>query len=121
MARYVPPKEETKFYAKLFQAIRIEVNGELESLRMMLEQSVRLLAEGGRISVITYHSLEDRAVKNFFRSGTFDGKVEKDFFGNKLSPFVPVGKGVTVPAEAEVAANPKARSAKLRVAQREVR
>ena len=121
VARYVPSKEETKFFAKLFQAVRIEVNGELEALRMMLEQSVKLLTEGGRISVITYHSLEDRAVKNFFRSGTFDGKVEKDFYGNKLSPFVPVGKGVIVPSEAEVAANPKARSAKLRVAQREVR
>lgn len=112
-----PKKDETKFLAKLFQAIRIEVNGEIESLKMMLEQSAKVLNPSGRLSVITYHSLEDRVVKNFVRSGNVDGKAEKDIYGNFETPVTAVGK-VILPSESEITDNSRSRSAKLRVAER---
>lgn len=112
-----PRGAESKFRAKLFQALRIEVNGEMQALEMMLAQAIRLLAPGGRLSVITYHSLEDRLTKNFIRSGTADGHVEKDFFGRATVPLRAVGK-VILPDEAEIARNPRARSAKLRGAEK---
>ena len=102
--------------AKLFQAIRIEVNGEMNALEMMLEQSLRVLRPGGRLAVITYHSLEDRMVKNFMRSGNFEGKTVQDFYGRVLSPWSVVTRKAVVPSPEEVARNPRSRSAKLRVA-----
>lgn len=101
----------------LFQALRIEVNDELSALREMLTAAKDLLKPGGRIAILTYHSLEDRIVKNFLRSGNVDGVIEKDFYGNNLTPFVLIEKGRTADAE-EVAINPRARSAKLRVAEK---
>lgn len=109
------PHEESKFFAKLFQAIRIEVNGEMEALKMMLEQGAKVLNKGGLFSIITYHSLEDRLVKNFFKAGNFDGKVEKDFYGCAIAPLKPISK-VIIPTQEEIAANSRSRSAKLRVA-----
>lgn len=101
----------------VFQALRIEVNDELGALRDMLEAALQLLAPGGRLAVLTYHSLEDRLVKNFMRSGNMDGKIEKDFYGNIRTPFRLIEKGLTA-SEEEVANNPRARSAKLRVAEK---
>lgn len=115
--RYTPAREESKFLAKLFQAVRIEVNGEMEALRMMLEQSVKVLSPGGRLAVITYHSLEDRLVKNFIKSGNFDGIVERDIYGNASLSLEPVGKPLT-PSQQEVARNSRSRSARLRVAKK---
>lgn len=112
-----PRGGEARFRARLFQALRIEVNGEMQALEMMLSQSIRLLRPGGRLSVITYHSLEDRLAKNFMRSGTPDGIVQRDFYGRSSTPVVPVGK-VILPTVAEIDLNPRARSAKLRVAER---
>lgn len=112
-----PRGSESRFRARLFQALRIEVNGEMQALEMMLSQSIRLLRPGGRLSVITYHSLEDRLAKNFMRSGTPDGIVQRDFYGQSSTPVVPVGK-VILPTAAEIDLNPRARSAKLRVAER---
>lgn len=115
----VTPREgESKFLAKLFQAIRIEVNGEMEALKMMLEQSIPLLKPGGRLVVITYHSLEDRLVKNFMRSGNFEGKAEKDFFGKVESPFRLVTRKAIPPSPEEIERNPRSRSAKLRICER---
>lgn len=104
-------------YARLFQALRIEVNDELGALRELLQASVELLAPGGRLVILTYHSLEDRIVKNFMRSGNTEGTIEKDFYGKPLTPFRVIDKGRTASAE-EVARNPRARSAKLRVAEK---
>ena len=109
-----PRKDDHKFLSKLFQALRIEVNHEMEALRMMLEQSARVLRPGGRLVVISYHSLEDRLVKNFFRAGNFDGKVEKDFYGQPQVPFDLLTRKAVVPSADEVKANPRSRSAKLR-------
>ncbi|MDM9632546.1 16S rRNA (cytosine(1402)-N(4))-methyltransferase RsmH [Robiginitalea aurantiaca] len=109
--------KEHKGLAQAYQAIRIEVNQELIALQELLMQSVELLRYGGRLSLISYHSLEDRLVKRFIRSGNFEGVVEKDFYGNPLAPFKAIGKPVTPSAE-EVSANPRARSARLRVAER---
>ena len=116
VSRHLPRGMENKYLAMLFQALRIEVNGELEALKAMLQQAAELLVEGGRLVVISYHSLEDRLVKNFMRSGNFEGTVEKDFYGNPLSPMRQVKK-CTASAE-EVAENSRARSAMLRVAER---
>lgn len=110
-----PKKDGSKFLTKLFQALRIEVNGEMEALKMALEQSLKVLKSGGILSVISYHSLEDRLVKNFIRGGNFEGQVERDFYGNPLSPLSPLGKVVT-PSQQEVTINPRSRSAKLRAA-----
>ena len=104
-------------YARLFQALRIEVNDELGALRELLQAATQLLAPGGRLVILTYHSLEDRIVKNFMRSGNTEGTIEKDFYGNPLTPFRVIEKGRTASAE-EVAVNPRARSAKLRVAEK---
>jgi 16S rRNA (cytosine1402-N4)-methyltransferase len=114
----IPVHSENKYLAQVFQAIRIEVNGELESLKELLNQSAQYIRIGGRLSVITYHSLEDRLVKNFVKTGNFEGKDEKDFFGNKKTPFKAINKNVIVPSEDEVKANNRARSAKLRIAER---
>ena len=111
------PAGAKKELAKLFQALRIEVNDEMGALREMLLAAKDLLKPGGRIAILTYHSLEDRIVKNFLRSGNLDGKIEKDFYGNILSPFKVIEKGLTASDE-EVERNPRARSAKLRVAER---
>ena len=113
-----PPKDEAKFLTKLFQALRIEVNGEMEALKMALEQSIKLLAPGGRLVVISYHSLEDRIVKNFMRSGNTEGLIEKDFFGRATTPLKVISKKAIVPSAAEVERNPRSRSAKLRVAEK---
>ena len=111
-----PKRDESKFLTKLFQALRIEVNGEMEALKMALEQSLKLLKPGGRLVVIAYHSLEDRLVKNFMRSGNFEGKVESDFFGRAQTPFEIITRKVVVPTPDEVERNPRSRSAKLRAA-----
>ena len=111
-----PRKEEAKFLTKLFQALRIEVNGEMEALKMALEQSLKVLRPGGRLVVISYHSLEDRLVKNFMRSGNFEGRVEKDFFGRSLTPFEPLTRKAVTPSDEELARNPRSRSARLRAA-----
>ena len=111
------PAGAKKDLAKAFQALRIEVNDEMGALREMLLAAKDLLKPGGRIAILTYHSLEDRMVKNFLRSGNLEGKIEKDFYGNILSPFKVIEKGLTAGAE-EVEQNPRARSAKLRVAEK---
>ena len=108
--------KEKKVLAQAFQALRIEVNGEMDALREMLLRSLEMLKPGGRISVISYHSLEDRLVKNFFRSGNFEGEVIKDFYGNVETPFELVNRKVIVPSEEEQRMNPRSRSAKLRIA-----
>lgn len=110
--------KEKKELAQVFQALRIEVNKELETLKDMLEQSRDLLKTGGRLAVITYHSLEDRLVKNFFKTGNFEGKVEQDFFGHTNTPLKAISNKVIVPSDDEIARNPRARSAKLRVAEK---
>lgn len=115
---FVPKKTENKFFAQLFQSLRIEVNREMDSLKDMLIQALEMLKPGGRIVVLTYHSLEDRLVKNFFRSGNFEGVGEKDFYGNVSTPFRVVNRKVIVPGEEEVKRNSRARSAKLRIAEK---
>lgn len=111
-------ERDKKELAKVFQALRIEVNQEMEALKTLLESATNLLADGGRLVVITYHSLEDRMVKNVMKSGRVDGKVEKDFFGNVASPYRLVNKQVVVPDQQEQNDNPRSRSAKLRIAER---
>lgn len=111
-----PKKDESKFLTKLFQALRIEVNGEMEALKMALDQSLKVLRPGGRLVVISYHSLEDRLVKNFLRSGNFSGQVEKDFFGRAEVPFEIITRKAVVPSDEELERNPRSRSAKLRAA-----
>lgn len=116
VSRHLPHGMENKYLAMLFQALRIEVNGELEALKAMLQQACELLVPGGRLVVISYHSLEDRLVKNFMRSGNFEGTVEKDFYGNPLSPMRQLRKCTA--SEDEVAENSRARSAMLRVGEK---
>jgi 16S rRNA (cytosine1402-N4)-methyltransferase len=115
----MPHGAENKYPAKVFQALRLEVNQELENLRSLLLQSVDLLENGGRLVVIAYHSLEDRLVKNFFRNGLFEGAAEKDIYGNTQVPFRQVNSKVIVPSDEEISANSRARSAKLRVGERQ--
>jgi 16S rRNA (cytosine1402-N4)-methyltransferase len=105
-----------KELAPIFQAIRIEVNGELNALKSLLKQATDILAEEGRIVIITYHSLEDRLVKNYFKTGNFEGKIEKDFYGNLIAPLKQVNKLITA-SEEELMQNSRARSAKMRIAQ----
>lgn len=114
----LPHGRENKYLSKIFQALRIEVNKEMEVLELMLGQTAEALKEGGRLVVIAYHSLEDRMVKNVMRSGNLSGEVEKDFYGNPLSPFKSVTRKAVVPDLEEIAINPRARSAKLRVAEK---
>ena len=111
------PSQEKKELSMVFQALRIEVNGELDALRKLLAQSLEVLNPGGRLAIITYHSLEDRLVKNFMRSGNVEGRQEKDFYGRVNTPWRVVTGKVIVPSEEEVARNPRSRSAKLRVAE----
>ena len=114
----MPRDREKKDLARVFQALRIEVNHEMEALEEMLRGALRCLKPGGRLSVLTYHSLEDRMVKNFMRSGNVEGKVEQDFFGNRLSPLRPINNKVIVPSPEEQSTNPRSRSAKLRIAEK---
>jgi 16S rRNA (cytosine1402-N4)-methyltransferase len=113
-----PPKDESKFLTKLFQALRIELNGEIEALKMALEQSLKLLKPEGRLVIMSYHSLEDRIVKNFMRSGNTDGRIEKDFFGRSTTPLKVITRKAIVPSDEEIERNPRSRSAKLRVAEK---
>lgn len=115
---YLPREREKKEAARVFQALRIEVNHEMDALAEMLKAALHSLRPGGRLVVLTYHSLEDRMVKNFMRSGNIEGKVEEDFFGNRLSPIRPVSNKVIVPGREEQECNPRSRSAKLRIAER---
>jgi 16S rRNA (cytosine1402-N4)-methyltransferase len=115
---FLPKHAEHKFLAKVFQALRIEVNREMEFLKDMLLQTVDVIKPGGRLVVITYHSLEDRIVKNFIRDGKFEGEVEKDFYGNVDVPFKAVNRKIIVPNDDEIKENNRARSAKLRIAER---
>jgi 16S rRNA (cytosine1402-N4)-methyltransferase len=110
--------KENQYYAQVFQALRIEVNKELEVLEDLLTQSLDVLRPGGRLVVIAYHSLEDRLVKNFTRTGKLEGEVEKDFFGNQLTPFTQITRKPIVPDEQEIGNNSRARSAKLRIAEK---
>lgn len=114
---FVGKDKEKKFLAQAFQALRIEVNDEMSALKAMLQGSLRVLKPGGRLVIITYHSLEDRLVKNFLKAGNFEGKSEQDFFGNQQSPFRLVNNKVIVPTAEEIERNPRARSAKLRIAE----
>lgn len=114
----LPRDREKKELAKVFQALRIEVNGEMKVLREMLAAATEVLKPGGRLVVMTYHSLEDRMVKNMIRSGNVEGKVEQDIFGRTNAPLRQIGKGVTTPGDEELAENPRSRSAKLRVAEK---
>lgn len=118
ISKCVPAKIEKKYLAQVFQALRIEVNGEMDALEAFLESTLELLNPGGRLVVISYHSLEDRMVKNFMRSGRIDGKTEQDFYGHYHLPFEVITRKVIVPDEKETERNPRARSAKLRIAQK---
>jgi 16S rRNA (cytosine1402-N4)-methyltransferase len=113
-----PSQQQNKMLAKVFQAIRIEVNREMETLRQMLLQVEQTLTTEGRLVVIAYHSLEDRLVKNFIRSGNFDGELVKDFYGNVFSSFEQINRKVIVPSDEELTRNPRSRSAKLRIARK---
>lgn len=117
IAKFLPKHKENKVLAQVYQAIRIEVNQEMEVLEEFLLQTPDLIKEGGRLSLISYHSLEDRLVKRFIRDGKFEGQAEKDFFGNVDVPFKKVG-GLIVPTSEEISENNRARSAKLRIAER---
>jgi 16S rRNA (cytosine1402-N4)-methyltransferase len=117
IAPCTPKFKEHKYLAQVFQAIRIEVNQEMDVLKEMLLQSADMLKPDGRLVVITYHSLEDRLVKNFIRDGKFDGNAEKDFFGNVQTPLTAINRKVILPSEKEIELNGRARSAKLRIAQ----
>jgi 16S rRNA (cytosine1402-N4)-methyltransferase len=110
--------KEKKFLAQVFQALRIEVNDEMSALRKMLEHTLTVLKPGGRLVVITYHSLEDRVVKNFMKTGNYKGEAEHDFYGNLHTPFYLINSKVIVPREEEVEKNPRSRSAKLRIAEK---
>lgn len=113
-----PQEREKKETAKLFQALRMEVNHETDALREMLEETVKVLKPGGRLSVITYHSIEDRLTKNLIKTGNTDGKLEKDFFGRVEKPLRAVNNKVIVPDDNEIERNPRSRSAKLRIAEK---
>lgn len=118
VSRQLPRGSENKYLAMLFQALRIEVNGELEALQAMLQQAAEILNPGGRLVVMSYHSLEDRLVKNFFKTGNFEGKLEKDFYGNPLVPLKLVVRKAITASEEELQRNNRSRSAKLRVAEK---
>ena len=117
LAKYLPERVRNKILAQIYQAIRIEVNQEMDVLKEFLEQSLEILNSGGRLSVISYHSLEDRLVKRFMKNGMFEGEPERDFFGNFSVPFKIIGK-LIVPDSAEIKSNNRARSAKLRIAEK---
>ena len=117
LGKYLPEKVKNKVLAQIYQAIRIEVNEEMEVLKEFLQQTLEILKPEGRLSVISYHSLEDRLVKRFMKNGMFEGEPERDFFGNFSVPFHLIGK-LIVPSEAEIKINNRARSAKLRIAEK---
>ncbi|WP_422083740.1 16S rRNA (cytosine(1402)-N(4))-methyltransferase RsmH [Ulvibacterium sp.] len=117
LQRFLPKHKEHKILAQIYQAIRIEVNQEIEAIKEFLTQTPELLEKGGRLSIISYHSLEDRLVKRFIRTGQFEGEPEKDFYGNVNVPFKKVGR-LVVPSQEEIRLNNRARSAKLRIAER---
>ena len=118
LKKFAPRGKEFKYFAQVFQGLRIEVNDEMGALEEMLLSAVELLKPEGRLVVMSYHSLEDRLVKNLITKGKFQGEVEKDFYGNLLRPLEPVSRGAIIADEAEVASNPRARSAKLRIAKK---
>lgn len=118
VSHHLPRGMENKYLAMLFQALRIEVNGELEALKEMLQQATEVLRVGGRLVVISYHSLEDRLVKNYLKSGNFEGELKKDFYGNVLAPMKMVSRGAIQASELELQRNSRARSAKLRVGEK---
>ena len=118
LKKVLPPVAEHKFLAKIYQALRIEVNGEMESLQYFLKGAERSLKPGGRLSVITYHSLEDRMVKNFIKTGSVDGNEEKDLYGRRLATIKSVNKKPILPPDIEIAQNTRARSAKLRIGEK---
>lgn len=116
--KVVPKAIEKKYLAQVFQSLRMEVNDETGALRDFLMSALEMLKPGGRLVILTYHSIEDRLAKNFLRSGNFEGVVEKDFYGNFLSPFELVNRKALVPSEEEINENPRSRSARLRIAQK---
>jgi 16S rRNA (cytosine1402-N4)-methyltransferase len=118
IGKLAPPRLEHKFYARVFQALRIAVNHEIDYLKEMLEQALEVLKKNGRLVVITYHSLEDRIVKNFMKTGNFEGEEKKDFYGNLITPFRIVNKKGTIPDDREIEDNKRARSARLRIAEK---
>ncbi len=118
LKRFIPKGQPSKFLAKVYQSLRIEVNGEMDALREMLLQTTEALSPGGRLVVITYHSQEDRLVKNFMRSGNLEGEVTKDFYGRWQTPWKLVNRSVIIPSNEELEENKRARSAKLRIAER---
>lgn len=118
IAPYIKRSQEKKELAQVFQALRIEVNHEIDALKRLLEQSLEVLKPGGRLVVITYHSLEDRLVKNFMRSGNLEGKIEKDFYGRVSTPWKLINNKVITASNEEVERNPRSRSAKLRIAEK---
>jgi len=118
IGKLAPYRQEHKFYAKVFQALRIAVNHEIDYLKEMLEQALSVMNSGGRLVVITYHSLEDRVVKNFMKAGNFEGEEKKDFYGNIETPFRIINKKGTTPGDEELAHNNRARSARLRIAEK---
>ncbi|HEY5469352.1 MAG TPA: 16S rRNA (cytosine(1402)-N(4))-methyltransferase RsmH [Bacteroidales bacterium] len=118
IGKLAPYRQEHKFYAKVFQALRIAVNHEIDYLKEMLEQSLSVLNSGGRLVVITYHSLEDRVVKNFMKTGDFEGEEKKDFYGNIETPFRLINRKGTTPGDEEIANNNRSRSARLRIAEK---
>jgi 16S rRNA (cytosine1402-N4)-methyltransferase len=118
IGKLAPFRQEHKFYAKLFQALRIAVNHEIDYLQEMLEQALSLLNTGGRLVIISYHSLEDRVVKNFMKAGNFEGEEKKDFFGNIETPFRIINRKGTTPDDEEISINNRARSARLRIAEK---
>jgi 16S rRNA (cytosine1402-N4)-methyltransferase len=114
----IPKASEKKYLAQVFQALRMEINDEIGSLRMFLEASLEMLKPGGRLVVITYHSIEDRLVKNFMKTGNFEGILQKDLYGNIDTPFILINRKVIVPSDHEMSMNPRSRSAKLRIAEK---
>lgn len=118
IGKLAPLRQEHKFYAKLFQSLRIAVNHEIEYLKEMLEQALSVLNPGGRLVIISYHSLEDRVVKNFMKTGNFEGEEEKDFYGNPMTPFRLINRKGTTPGDEEISINNRARSARLRIAEK---
>ncbi|MBE3142195.1 MAG: 16S rRNA (cytosine(1402)-N(4))-methyltransferase RsmH, partial [Thermoplasmata archaeon] len=118
IGKLAPYRQKHKFYAKVFQALRIAVNHEIDYLKEMLEQALSVLNPGGRLVIITYHSLEDRVVKNFMKTGNFEGGEKKDFYGNVETPFRIINRKGTTPGDEEIANNNRARSARLRIAEK---
>jgi 16S rRNA (cytosine1402-N4)-methyltransferase len=118
LQKFVPPNKRNKYYAQVFQALRIEVNDELGALKDLLNQSADLLKSGGRLVIMAYHSLEDRIIKNFINTGSFEGSAVKDFYGNSLKPFKAITRKPVMASDNEVRKNNRARSARLRIAEK---